>query len=47
MRHWQANGLKPHLVHGFGRLVADIDLATSELVPMPFGSSLFAVLRAP
>jgi len=29
------------------RLVVDIDLAASELVPMPFGSSLFAVLRAP
>jgi len=36
--------LPPPPLNAFARAVADVDLALTELIPFPFGSSLFAVL---
>jgi SAM-dependent methyltransferase len=38
-------GLPSAPLNALARLVADVDLAASEAIPFPFGSSLFAVLR--
>ena len=37
-------GLPPTPINTLARLVATVDLAASEIIPFPFGSSLFAVL---
>ena len=38
-------GLPPAPLNALARAVAEVDLAVSEVVPFPFGSSLFAVLE--